>query len=434
MKYLIDAGSSSLKLYRWDEGNVELIEKKSYKLTKKLFDDSATELDSENRKIILDLLCYFVNKYQLTKYNTRIFATGHFREFSNVSELIHEIFCLTHLNFTVISQELETFYQDVKFMPYSKYIGRTVVITIGGGSIQISFYSDGKIAEEPIELSFGTNVYGENGLNYSYINNINSEKVLYDIVKEINVKLSQVSSHIKEKYPIAIFTGGEKTFMELAKYPLKTNDLLNDEFHPYLILSEDYYLYNRHIFEEMTISQLIELMPDNPGWMRGARPYSAIAQAICMHFGVEKIIPSDCNIMDGIVQQEFRNIVICGSFNKHLGAISQLVDKLQKKGVTILSPKSTEVIGNVNGYILFKGDPKEKHCKYPIEQLHLDAIKSEECDAVLVCNFSDYIGRYTAGEIFVALDHKKKIIFLEENSAEKDFDVPCDIGLLESVL
>lgn len=147
-----------------------------------------------------------------------------------------------------------------------------------------------------------------------------------------------------------------------------------------------------------------------------------------------KIIPSDCNIMDGIVQQEFRNIVICGSFNKHLDVISQLVDKLQKKGVTVLSPKSTEVIGSVDGYILFKGDQKEKHCKYPIEQLHLDAIKSKECDAVLVCNFSDYIGRYTAGEIFVALDHKKKIIFLEENSAEKDFDIPCDIGLLDSVV
>lgn len=430
MKYLIDAGSSSLKIYVWSEGKIEQLEKKSYKLTQKFLNGSKKELNLENRKIIIDLIKYFVDKYQLTKYNTRIFATGHFREFINISELTYEIFCLTHLNFFVISQELETFYQDVKFMPYSKYIGRTMVITIGGGSIQISFYANGKIAEKPVELPFGTNAYGENSENYSYINNVDSKELLYEIIREIDGKLSEVSNHIIEKYPIAIFTGGEKTFMELANYPLKENQLLEDELHPYVISSEDYYSYNEHIFAEMTINQLIQLMPENPGWMRGARSYSSIAQAICMHFGVEKIIPSDCNIMDGIVQQEFRKIVICGSFSKQLDMISDVVNKLKQRGVIVLSPKSTEVTGSVDGYVLFKGDKKEKHCKYPIEQLHLEAIKSDECDAVIVCNFDNYIGRFTSGEIFVASDYKKKIIFLEANDAEKDFDIPCDIGFI----
>ena len=393
-------------------------------------ESSKKELDSDNRKIIIDLLQYYVDKYQLTKYNTRIFATGHFREFNNISELKYEVFCLTHLNFHVISQEIETFYQDVVFIPYSKKIGRTMVITIGGGSIQISFYADGKIAEKPIELSFGTNEYGENSMNYPYINSVNSSKVLYDIISEVDGKLSELSAHIVDKYPIAIFTGGEKTFMELSKYPLTMNNLLEDKYHPYIISSKDYYLYNRAIFEDMTIEDLLELMPENPGWMRGARPYCSIAQAICLHFGVEKIIPSDCNIMDGIVRQEFRKIVICGSFSKQLDKISKIINSLKSKGIEVISPKSTEIIGSVEGYVLFKGDKKEKHCKYPIEQLHLASIKSSECDAVLVCNFDNYIGRFTSGEIFVASEYDKKIIFIEENDAEKDFDIPCDIGLI----
>lgn len=430
MKYLIDAGSSSFKVYKWIDGTINLIEKKTYKLTQKITGDEKKELYIEDKKIIIELLQYLVDKYQLTKYNTRIYATGHFRDFVNISDLTTEIFCLTHLNFFVISQDLETFYQDVKFMPYSKYIGRTMVISIGGGSIQISFYENGEIAEKPIELMFGTNAYGENSKDYFYINNVNSSELLHKIINEVEVKLSETSAHIISKYPIAIFSGGEKTFMELLHYPLKANTLLKDEFHPYMISSQDYYLYNEHIFKEMTIGELIGLMPDNPGWMRGARPYSAIAQAICLHFGVEKIIPSDCNIMDGIIQQEFRRIVICGSFSKQLNMISEVVDRLRKKGIAILSPRSTEIMDVVDGYVIFKGDKREKHCKYPIEQLHLNAIKSDDCDAIIVCNYDNYIGRYTSGEIFVASDHNKKIIFLEANDAEKDFDIPCDIGLI----
>ena len=38
MRYFIDAGSSSLKIYIWNDGHIRQLEKKSYKLTQKLAD------------------------------------------------------------------------------------------------------------------------------------------------------------------------------------------------------------------------------------------------------------------------------------------------------------------------------------------------------------------------------------------------------------
>ena len=127
MKYLIDAGSSSFKIYSYSSGRVEQLEKKSYKLSHS-YSETEKKLTSDDISEIIELLCYFENKYTLSKYNTKIFATGHFREFSNISKLIFEVYNRTHLNFNVISQSLETFYQDVKFLPYSKHVGNTLAI------------------------------------------------------------------------------------------------------------------------------------------------------------------------------------------------------------------------------------------------------------------------------------------------------------------
>ena len=87
--------------------------------------------------------------------------------------------------------------------------------------------------------------------------------------------------------------------MKLAYYPLKRNDLFAHEDHPFLIEFEDFKNKNKEIFEKIKLKELENLMPENPKWMHGARPCSAIAQAIC-----EKIILSDSNIIHGIIRQE----------------------------------------------------------------------------------------------------------------------------------
>jgi len=87
--------------------------------------------------------------------------------------------------------------------------------------------------------------------------------------------------------------------MKLADYPLKRNDLFAHEDHPFLIEFEDFKNKNKEIFEKIKLKELENLMPENPKWMHGARPCSAIAQAI-----FEKIILSDSNIIREIIRQE----------------------------------------------------------------------------------------------------------------------------------
>lgn len=47
-------------------------------------------------------------------------------------------------------------------------------------------------------------------------------------------------------------------------------------------------------------------MPDSPKWMHGARACSALAEAICKKYGIDYIIPSDSNLIDGIYAYELK--------------------------------------------------------------------------------------------------------------------------------
>ena len=420
--YLIDAGSSSVKVYFLDnDRTVRLLKKKSYKLINTYTKENKAPIDDNDAEVLIALFIDLQQEYQLTRSNTKIYATGHFRYIENALDFVREFSIRTNgLYFNIVSQELETFYQDNKFMPYSKTIGRTMVITIGGGSIQITFYEDGRPSRLPVELNWGTNFIKE---KFDQINEVDSKEILYEIIDNISEELP----HVNEDYPIAIFTGGEKTFMELAGYPLETNTLSDDEFHPYIISMGDYVLYNEHIFQDMSLDDLINLMPENPGWMKGARTYSSIAQAICMRFGVEKIIPSDCNTIDGVIEQEVRNVVVCGSFNKHLERITQVIAELKRRGIDVLSPKNTEVVDNVDGFVLFRDD-EMRRCKFSVELKHLKAI--EKCDEVIVCNFDNFIGSMTAREISWATCLGKKVVFLEDSEILSDYDWPSEIGML----
>lgn len=62
---------------------------------------------------------------------------------------------------------------------------------------------------------------------------------------------------------------------------------------------------NAEIFSDITIKELESLMSDNPKWMHGARACSALAQAIFEQYGIETIIPSNANLIDGVVRYEF---------------------------------------------------------------------------------------------------------------------------------
>ena len=292
-----------------------------------------------------------------------------------------------------------------------------LLVNIGGGSIEL-VVTYGKEAIERVNIGFGVSDI------ISEFPNINSE---YSLVKIENLveEIKRRLPNLQNKPKIAFYTGGELTYMKLANYPLLKNDLFEDEDHPYLIKFEDFKNKNKEIFEKISLKELESLMPENPKWMHGARASSAIAQAIFEKYGIEIIIPSDSNIINGIARQEFRYVTISGSFRKHLDYILEIKSYLESMGAKVLSPRFSKPKNPGDTFVIFEGE--EGLSPLQLERYHLSSI--EKSDALIVCNPKGYVEAPTLLEIGYAHALGKRIIFTEKPEEFILNVLPAEIGL-----
>lgn len=418
--YLIDVGSSTIKVYRQVEETAALITTKSIDFCSGFSPDSG--LSGSSKHQMFSFFESLISQFNLDRTNTKIFATGIFRDILNRREFVWEFYIHTHLFFNIISHDLEAFYLEKIWERISAYKSTFLVINIGGKTTELLGYQDGKIVEREL-LSIGVGIIRE---KYPAIDEQYGGESLDEIVKFVTDQLPKEHS----QYNTAIYTGRELTYMQLAGYHLSLNTEIPDEKHPVSIGLEAYIENNHNIFYNKSLADLQGLMPEDPKWMNGARACSAIAQAIFNCYGVKTIIPSDSDLIDGVMIQDAKNVVICGSFNRHLKNIVQLIQSLQSQNITILSPRSTEVAGSEKDFVLFTHDNIVNHCTWSVEALHMQAL--EQCDLVIVCNFDNYIGNATATEIGYALSYAKRIVFLENNSIAQNFDIPSEITLLHT--
>lgn len=244
-------------------------------------------------------------------------------------------------------------------------------------------------------------------------------------IEELIEKFKEILPSIENRPKIAFLSGGELTYMKLANYPLKKNNLFDDEDHPFLIYFEDYKLKNKEVFEKITLEELENMMPENPKWMHGARPFSALAQAICEKYNIQIIIPSDSNLINGVIRQEFRYITISGSFRKHLDYILRLKKELENNGVHILSPRFEEPKNPGEEFVIFTGE--ENLSPLELERYHLDSI--ENSDALIVCDPNGYVGASALLEIGYAHSLGKRIIFTEKPEEFILNQLPHEVGL-----
>ena len=487
MQYLIDMGSSTIKVYERKNNRVSLVEAKTFDF-KDGFEPSCGLSDTNKEKMyaFFEELC---TRFSFTRFNTKLYATGIFREIINKQVFVEEFYARTRLLFNIVPHDLEAFYLEKAWIGKYTSKGNLLVINVGGKTTELVIYNHGDIVERKM-LSIGVGTILK---KYSIINEKYSPVSLSEIVDYVRSELPQTESVIDT----AIYTGGELTYMQIAGYALQENTIFSDEKHPSVIRSNDFYAQNQRIFSEITISDLRNMMPNNPDWMNGARACSALAQAICMQYGVEIIIPSDSNLIDGVNVQEVRsvvvcgdyikheehitklisklkdkgidvsnrnslslfcdtinyeelakqickkvtddldgvlnphisdyikhvNAVICGSFNKHLKHITKLIEELKKQGMKIISPKDTEVIGYERDFVLFKNDKIINNCTWSVEALHLRAIEESSC--VIVCNFDDYIGLKTSLEIGYAKKCGTPVIYLKDAVFQQEIE-KCD--------
>ena len=134
-------------------------------------------------------------------------------------------------------------------------------------------------------------------------------------------------------------------------------------------------------------------------------------------------------IFEGLIRQEFRKVVICGSFQKNIEEISNVMDILDKHNIQVLSPWTRNVVPETIGtnFILLEGQELlNERDSWRHKYDHMN--KFAKSDAIIVCNPDGKIGQGTMFEFGFMVAYSKRVIFTNE---PKDLSIvfPYEVGL-----
>ena len=411
----IDIGSSTVKVYGAGNYGVALKETKSLPFKNEFSPEVG--LSEKMKQELIDYVNRAKGKYKPVR--VKVFATAIFRRLTRAAHhrLADDFFEQTGAYFNVVPHELESFYLEKALS--SEYTGSVplLLINIGGGSTELIVKEASEVVGRyNLEIGVGTVLN-----DFPFLNEAYSKHALREVVDGISKQLPGT----KLATPVAIYNGGELTYMRLAGYNLATNDVFSDPTHPCVISSSDFATRNEEIYRKISIKELENLMPDDPLWMHGARACSAIAQAIVEKFQVEKLVPSDSNMIDGAIKQEYRSVVLTGSYRKYWSYISKVKQNLLENGVKVLSPRYDTIKNPGADFIEFEGE--ENMSPIELVRYHLNMI--DNSDALIICDKGGYVGVSTLMEIGYAHGVGKRIIFTEKPEEYMLQIMPAEIGL-----
>ena len=291
--YYIDLGSSTIKVYRY-ENDLELIEEHSI-----YFKNGFDREKGISKSNLMELCDYFgeiKNRYDLKYYNTNIFVTGIFRNLTqkrkqDLVKLFNEKF---DLHFNIISHGIENYYLT-KAMENDYNNKKVLIINMGGKTTELVTFVGDKITDTK-NLTIGV---ADLLNNFDKVNDKYSGDTVEDMENFVAQKLSNIK--LDNDYDCAIFTGGEERFELLVGFNLVNNTLFDDNIHKYMLSLEDYIKGAEKVFYNISLEELYELMPGNPKWMDGARSGAIIPLVLFKMANVKWIIPSDLNLINGVI-------------------------------------------------------------------------------------------------------------------------------------
>lgn len=294
-EYYIDLGSSTIKVYSYQE-ELTLLEEHSIYFK----NDFSKELgiSETNKKELFNYFTDIKQKYNFTYENTHIFVTGIFREltYERKQELVKEFNNKLDLHFNIISHGIENYYLG-KATENNYNNKKVMIINMGGKTTELITFQNGKITDRK-NLVVGV---ADLMNRFPEVNESLSKASIEEMNNFVKEKLKGIT--FEQDYDCAIFTGGEERFEKLTNFNLEENDLFQDGIHKYKVTYENYIEGTQKVFfdTEYTLEKLYELMPGNPKWMDGARPGAIIPLAIFDLANIKTIIPSDVNLIHGVI-------------------------------------------------------------------------------------------------------------------------------------
>lgn len=289
----IDLGSSTIKVYCY-EHDLELVEEHSIYFKNDF--DAEKGISKNNLKELCDYFEEIKNRYDLKYYNTNIFVTGIFRNLTqerkqDLVKLFNEKF---DLHFNIISHGIENYYLT-KAMENDYNNKKVLIINMGGKTTELVTFVGDKITDTK-NLTIGV---ADLLNNFDKVNDKYSGDTVEDMEKFVAQRLSNIK--LDNDYDCAIFTGGEERFELLTGFNLVNNTLFDDNIHKYMLSLEDYIKGTKKVFYNISLEELYELMPGNPKWMDGARSGAIIPLVLFKMANVRWIIPSDLNLINGVI-------------------------------------------------------------------------------------------------------------------------------------
>ncbi len=293
LKYYIDLGSSTIKVYSYEE-KLTLLEEHSIYFKNDF--DAEKGISEYNLKELCDYFQKIKEKYDLKYFNTNIYVTGIFRNLSpeRKQELVKLFNDKFDLHFNIISHGIENYYLG-KAMQNDYNNKKVLIINMGGKTTELVTFVGNKITDTK-NLKVGV----ADLLNaFPKVNSPYSEVTVEEMDQFVAEKLQDL--HLDTDYDCAIFTGGEERFELLTNFNLVSNSLFNDNIHKYMVSLEDYIKGTEKVFYNITLEELYALMSNNPKWMDGARAGAIIPLTLFKKGNIPWIIPSDLNLINGVI-------------------------------------------------------------------------------------------------------------------------------------
>ena len=294
MKYYIDLGSSTIKIHSYSN-TLQLLEEHSIYFKNDF--DPITGISKENLEELYNYFEEIKSKYNLKYENTNLFVTGIFRELCEEKkiELIRTFNDKFDLHFNIISHGIENYYLG-KASEHNYNNKKVMIINMGGKTTELVTFDKGIItSRENLKIGVADLLNG-------FIN-VNDDNLDVSIVEEMNDFVKErINISFDTDYDCAIFTGGEERFELLTNFNLVNNTLFDDNIHKYMVSYDDYLEGTKDVFIKYTLKDLYALMPGNPKWMNGARAGAIIPLAIFDLAKINWIIPSDLNLINGVIK------------------------------------------------------------------------------------------------------------------------------------
>jgi hypothetical protein len=283
-----------VKTYSLDNGVLDLIDERSI-----LFKDGFVKGQGVSPENLEKLFSYFSElsgRLGLSAENAEIYATGIWREIPEAQAELTRRKIRDSANgvlFGIISHADEARY--LKQAADMDFGGKKVmVVNMGGKTTEIVSAGEGESGAKLLNVGVAELLNRFPSVNAPVSGASPGE--MEGFVRE---KLEGVD--FDRDYDFALFTG-ELRFEKLSGYPLSANKMFDDANHPFMLSLDDFVRGTNRIFYDLTMDELRALMPKNPDWMTGARPGAILPLAVFRKAGIKIIVPSDINLVNGVIK------------------------------------------------------------------------------------------------------------------------------------